>query len=325
MRRSHRAAALVVAASLVGGCALPHHKDLGDQSKRGVSVTGAASVLSHYNRALADIDANLDASALPEIETGSMLVLDQSADRIKQRLGLTTQRLELAPSAEFMVDRFDSYPLWFVAVSKAAGQDQQVAAVFTRASSTAPWRVAAAPRMAATTKIPDLALRDDGTAIRFDTSAESPVWSDGEASRLPKTPQQIADDYASVLTSPDSDAAKDFVKDSFISQMRDLRAAQPTTNVTFTQSWKAASVKYVLRLFDGGALMFVTLNRTDSYQVEAGHMLQFRGSEAGAYLTQPVHRSARLNYQHQVLMLVPAKGLPLVIGQYGGLVAATGS
>ncbi len=321
MGRGSRIVALVVAAGVASGCALPHHKDLDDLSKPGVSLTAAVSVLSSYNRALAEID---NAGALTEIETGSLLVVDQGAFRIRQRLGVTGQQLELDPRAEILVDRFDSYPLWFVAVSRASGQDQQTVAVFIRSSSTGVWRAAMAPRLAATTQLPSLALRDDGTAVRYDTADEG-GWSDGETSRLPAAPQQIANHYASVVSSPESPFADDFVEDSFITQMRDLRAAQPTTNVTFNQSWEAAPVKYVLRLVDGGAMMFVTLNRTDNYQVDKGHSLQFSGSEPGAYLTEPVRRSARLHYQHQVLMVVPLKGLPLVIGQYGGLVAATGS
>ena len=51
---------------------------------------------------------------------------------------------------------------------------------------------------------------------------------------------------------------------------------------------------------------------------------KFGGSEAGAYLPDPITDTAKLRYEHQVLMVVPAEGQPLVIGQYGGPVSAQG-
>jgi hypothetical protein len=106
--------------------------------------------------------------------------------------------------------------------------------------------------------------------------------------------------------------------------MRQIRKAQPRKGVTFDQEWKAEPVDYVLRLVDGGALMLVDLHRLDVFRVNQGNALKFGGSEAGAYLPDPITDVARLRYAHQVLMVVPAEGQPLVIGQYGGLVSAQG-
>ncbi|MGH3507669.1 MAG: hypothetical protein ACRDO2_10745 [Nocardioidaceae bacterium] len=79
----------------------------------------------------------------------------------------------------------------------------------------------------------------------------------------------------------------------------------------------------VLRTADGGALVVGVLERADSYRVRGRDALSFAGSEASAFIATPVRRRAVLTYRHQVLLWVPADSTPLVIGQYGGLVAAS--
>ena len=106
--------------------------------------------------------------------------------------------------------------------------------------------------------------------------------------------------------------------------MRQIREAQPHQGVAFDQQWRAEPVDYVLRLADGGALMVVDLRRLDAFRVKKGNALKFNGTEAGVYLPDPITDVAKLRYAHQVLMVVPAEGQPLVIGQYGGLVSARG-
>ncbi len=314
--------ATAVAASLAA-CGLPHHKSLEEVSKPGASLAVADLTLASYARERAAADQALDVDALGDLESGAVLDIDTSSFLVRRALGISARPFVLDESATVWAPSFRSYPLWFVAFTRLPEQQEQVALVFTRASSIDPWLVEAAPRLAGDTAPPFVALGADGTAARLARSSAS-NWSDGEVVKLDATPQQIVARYADVLTSAKSKHADEFVKDSFITQMREVRRAQPSKQVRFSQRWSASPVRYVLRLADGGALMFVTLRRVDRFEVRTGKSLNFAGSEAGAYLPNPIRHKARLDYRHQVLMVVPADDAPLVIGQYGGLVAAKG-
>jgi hypothetical protein len=307
----------------VAGCSWPHAKDLDDLGRRAATASSGGALMTSYARALSTAESTFDTGALTRIEAGSTLRVDQSAFTTRRTLGLAPRPFAVAGSATVWSSTFDSYPLWFVARVRLPQQEQQLVAVFSRASTIEPWRVVAAPRLAVSTTIPQVALAADGSAIRL-ADDPRPSWSDGTAVRLPETPLAIADNYADVLTSKDSPHADEFVKDSFITQMRSIRQAQPGSKVDFTQRWTASPVRYVLKLADGGALMFVTLHREDAFDVAKGSALSFEGSEAAGYISGPVRRHARLEYTHEVLMIVPAKGKPLGLGQYGGLVAAHG-
>ena len=50
---------------------------------------------------------------------------------------------------------FDSYPMWFAAVSDVPAEDVQVVSVFARESTTDPWLLVQAPRLATTTELPE--------------------------------------------------------------------------------------------------------------------------------------------------------------------------
>lgn len=328
MRRVHRTrfwsatAVMVIVIACLAGCAIPRAKS-DDLSERGASTLAADVVLARYARERTTAESKLDNGALDSIEAGSTLLIDRSAFLISSRLGLPAQSLQLDPGATVWSPRFNAYPLWFVAVTRLASQHEQFTGLFTRASSTSPWVLDSAPRLAEDTVIPPLAFAADGTVARL-VSGPPATWSDGAPMQLPEQPQVIADHYAAVLTSTSSSYADEFVNDSFITQMRQIRHAQPGSSVDFSQRWRARTVQDVLRLADGGALMFVSLKRVDSFTVSSGKALSFSGSDAAAYLPEPVHRRARLTYEHEVLMVVPGEGKPLVIGQYGGLVDATG-
>ncbi len=313
----------VAVASAVAGCALPHHKSLGDASKPGASSAVAQATLASYARDRAVSDATWDVKALASLETGAVLDIDQSSLVIRRALGITARPFALDDAVTVWAPRFDSYPLWFVAVARVQKQQEQIVCVFSRKSSTDPWLLEAAPRLAGDTETPGVGRAADATVARL-LPGSPQTWSDGAAVTLTSPVQQIADDYADVLTSAKSEHVDEFVTDSFITQMRQIAKEQPTQGVRFEQRWTAGDVTYVLRLADGGALMFVTLKRVDRFEVRPGQTLKFAGSEAGAYLPDPIRRKARLDYEHQVLMVVPRDGKPLVIGQYGGLVGARG-
>lgn len=306
----------------LAGCGWVNGKADVDPAKRATTLAAADSVLTRYNRIRSQADAGVDAAPLADVETGALLAIDRGAFYLRQRLSVTTKPFRFTRTQLVVAGRFDSYPLWFATLTRAAGTDQKVAAVFARPTSTSPWLLVEAPRLARSTELGPVAQGDDGSAVIL--AADGAQWSDGRTVER-GFPQQLVDDYAATLADPDGPTASRFVKDSFISQMSTLAQAQPATGVTFEQQWSAMPVRHAVRLSDGGALVFATLVRTDRYTVQGTRSLDFAGSEAGAYFPTPVTRSATLDYRHQVLMLVPADGKPLVIGQYGGLTSASGS
>ncbi|MGH3503044.1 MAG: hypothetical protein ACRDQA_19440 [Nocardioidaceae bacterium] len=303
--------------ALLAGCGLPHHKDLSDLSKRAVTRADASEVTTHLNQTRGRAQSDLDETALGKVERGSLLAIDLGRFRVRRTLGLVESApTRIDPADKVLTPRFDRYPMWFAEVSTIHGSKSQVVALFTRASTTAPWRLAFAPRMAPSTKIPRVARNDDRTA-----TAVRPE----DGSGLPASPQAIVDGYARYLGDPHADASGRYIEDSFVSQMRELQPAQSLDHVVVTRQWTAQPVHYVLRLPAGGALVFATLVRKDRFRVRGDHALSWPlSAEPAAYFRTPLRRSATLTYNHQVAMVVPKGGHPVVIGQYGGLVAATG-
>lgn len=315
-------AGLIALSSALGGCALPQHKDVASPAKRAMYPLAAQAVLDHYNRVRASVDSDVDLAPLVEIEGGSLLDIDSGAIYLRQRLALGAKVVKLAATRDIESGQFESYPIWFVARTTVPGYGEQVLALFERRSATDPWLLVEAPRLAVSTDVSAAAVAEGGGVVIYDFAEDT--WSDGADSDLSRTPQELADDYATVLTDPGSRRAATFVDDSFLIQMRGIANAQPTRNVSFSQRWKALPVRHALRLMDGSALVFATLERREHYRVQRGHSLDFTGVEAAAYFTAPVEREAALRYLHQVVLLAPSGGKPLVIGQHGGLVAATG-
>lgn len=296
-------------------CAVPHRKDLDTVTKKAVTFSEASHVISGFNRAADLADAAADPVGLDQVEGGSLLDIDRSALFARQQLGLRTSPTRLADASTIVTGAFEQYPLWFVAVGDVDAQRVKVAGLFVRASSTAPWRLELAPRLATSTAFPTVRLSDDGAAV---------LLSPTERRGLAVSPQNLVYRYAQVLADPGAEYADDFVQDAFLASVRELQEAQPDEDVAFTQTWSAEPVRYAFRLAGGGALVFATLKRTEHYRVFGKHSLRWEGSEAAAYFRKPVRSAATLTYAHQLLIMLPARGKPVLIGQYGGLVNATG-
>jgi hypothetical protein len=303
MRRA-RAAFGVALAFTLGGCgAVPHSVD-DLPGKKAVTSARASSVVAEYNQARAEAMAQADVGRLQEVAGGAALAID----------GRQPAAAAWAEPSQVIAGEFDSYPMWFVAISDVPDEHARVAAVFSRESSVDPWLLVDAPRLAETTEIPEV-QSSDGVAEVHDGTAPMPGGLSGN---------ELATRYAALLSDPSSPYAGEFAEDSFIAQMRDYAEAQPA-GVGFDQVWRAASVSHVVELADGGALVFADLVRTETYELGPGKSLRFDGSEAERFLPEPIHDNATLTYYHQVLLLAPADDKPLAIGQYGALVSATGS
>lgn len=127
---------------------------------------------------------------------------------------------------------------------------------------------------------------------------------------------------------PGDDPRDLVVRDSFIQQMAAITEQQSSIDgVRFAQQWQARPVEYALRTADGGALVFADLLRVDAYSLEPGTVVNWpEGSDQKAFLTGKLYSGGQLSYVHQVLLYLPAQeGKPRAIGQYGGVVDASGS
>jgi hypothetical protein len=316
MRRVVGCALLVVALLGAAGCGIvPHDRSDSEPVKRAATSAQSASVVAHYASVRAESAEKADVGHLADVEGGSLLRIESTSYYSARALGATPGAAAVTGPKQVWSPAFTQYPLWFAAVVDSPSEHTQVALVFTRTTSTDPWRAVAAPRLASDTRLPAVALEDGGATAVGDADTDS---------RLSVSPSTIVARYAKVLADPGSPYTDDFEHDSFIAQMRQLAAAQPRDHIVFRQAWHADRVAYALRLADGGALIFADLRRVDSYRIVGRHQLGFAGSEAAAFLPEPVHHFARLVYEHEVLLLAPAGGKPVAIGQFGGLVTAAG-
>ena len=319
-RATARALLGAVVLALVAGCTLPTPREA-PGGKRAVSDADASAVVSQLSRV--HDDAVSGRTPLGTVQTGEVAEIDRISHVIRRRLQLPPDTLALSSPLDVWAGRFSRYPLWFATVARMRVSGEQFVGVFERTSSTSPWLLVAAPRLAAGTRIPSVAETTDGSAVVYDALGEPEHWSDG-APIEPLEPDEVVSRYLSVLAVDRSPYREDFVDDSFRQQMRRVSQAQPGPGIGFRQAWSAAPVRYGVRLADGGALLFATLERAERFRVRGDARLSFTGLEAGAYLRAPIARFATVRYRHQVLLLVPASGKPLVVGQYGGVVSATG-
>lgn len=297
------------------GCTLPRHKDLDAVTKKAATLTEASNVISRFNRLRDAADSSGAVRGLAQIEGGSLLQLDAAAVFARQQLGVLTSSTRLDATSTIVSGSFERYPFWFLAVGDAYADRQKIAGVFVRESSTSPWLLTLAPRLATSTTFPAVGVSDDGAAM---------LLSAAEQRGLPVSPQTLVSRYVRLLADPSAAHFNGFVPDAFLASVRELQQAPPDTNATLTQTWSAQPVEYALRLAGGGALVFAELERTDHYRVLGQHALRWPGSEAATYIAHPVHSAATLTYEHQLLLMMPADSKPMVIGQYGGLVDARG-
>jgi len=304
---------------VLAGCAVPHER--GDLTLRKNAARGAevTAVFNRY-RAVRNIAVSLlDPKPLSTVESDAVLAIDSGSFQVSQRLAKKQKKETSALDVvEVLTPRFSTYPLWFVAVVRDPTRRVNRVQVFQRDSAVDPWLLVASPETVAETSLPGL-QRDGGDVV---------IVKPGNATGLLLSPQAAAAAYAKALADGSSDAAHQVVSDSFVSQMRSAASSNAgLKGVTFTQSWSAEKVRFALRTSDGGALVFATLLRSDTYKVKAGLTVNWpKGSPQQAFLSDGISGSGTLRYQHQVLLYLPGKsGKPRAIGQYGGVVGADGA
>jgi len=314
-----RLCALAAAAALVlSGCAaIPAERDASKPAKRAAVQTDVDAIFDRYRAVRNAAVALLDPKPLSTVESGPVLAIDSGSFEVSQRLSTTQdEESQQLVVSDIQTPSFSRYPLWFMATAYDPGGKVNRVQIFQRDSAVEPWLLVAAPQTVVSTELPALRHDGDGAALRV-----SPSSSTGMA----MSPQEAGDAYARALGS--STPSTEVAQDDFIRQMRDsFDANSKLEGVGVTQDWAAEKVVHALRTDDGGALVFLTLLRLDTYQVQPGVTVSWpAGSPQEAFLADGISSSGKLRYYHQVLLYLPGGDKePRALGQYGGVVGADG-
>jgi hypothetical protein len=306
---------LLVTALLATGCAaVPGPRDNLSLHKQAAKQSDVDAIFDRYRAVRNAAISLLDPKPLSTVESGPVLAIDSGSFEVSQRLSKTqNQESKQLVVTDVETPDFTKYPLWFMATAFDPANKVNRIQIFQRESAVDPWLLVAAPQTVTSTRLP--ALRHDGGAALM----VSPSSSTG----MSMSPQKAADAYAQALGS--SSGSSQVEKDDFIRQMRDTYDANSRLEgVTVTQTWAAEKVEHALRTDDGGALVWVTLLRLDTYNVAAGVTVSWPpGSPQEAFLSKGISTTGKLRYYHQVLLYLPGGDKrPRALGQYGGVVGA---
>ena len=309
---------VAVAALVLSGCAtIPSERNESTLSKRAAVQSDVDEIFARYREVRNAAIGLLDPKPLSTVESGPVLAIDSGSFEVSQRLSTTQEeeRQQLVVT-DVQTPAFSKYPLWFMATAYDPEGKVNRVQIFERESSVDPWLLVAAPQTVPSTNLPALRHGGDGAALPV-----SPSSSAGMA----MSPQEAADAYARALGS--TDPSTEVARDDFIRQMRDsFDANSRLEGVGVTQEWAAEKVEHALRTDDGGALVFVTLLRLDTYDVQPCVTVSWpAGSPQEAFLAEGISSSGKLRYYHQVLLYLPGgDARPRALGQYGGVVGADG-
>jgi len=308
-RRIHVLLAIVLTLGLAA-CAVPQQRDPQTPSRLAIAGDDVDAVYARYREVVnAAIEVG-NPQPLSVVERGSVLNIDTAAFAVGGSDEPTTLRAD-----RVAVPRFTSYPLWFVAVAAAEDGERRVQ-VFARESAVDTWALVESPAILDGVELPELRTADDATAVTVDPADDR---------GLALSPQAAVDAYvASLAALPAAPPAGIAQNDGLQRQMRDsVTQNQQLADVEFSQAWTAEPVEHVLRTSDGGALVFATLLRADTFQVAAGRTVTYpEGSVQNALAPEGITGTGTVNFAHQVLIVVPpGSGDLRVIGQFGGVVA----
>ncbi|MGH3459199.1 hypothetical protein [Aeromicrobium sp.] len=308
--------AIVLAVTLLSACtAIPAERSDMTLSKRAAAESDVDAIFDRYRAVRNTAIGLLDPKPLSTVESGPVLAIDSGSFEVAQRLSTTqdeeSQQLVIT---DVETPSFSKYPLWFMATAYDAAAKVNRVQIFQRDSAVDPWLLVAAPQTVVSTQLPELRKDGDGSALAVDPSSTA---------GMAMSPQEAAEAYAQALgsTSP----SEQVEQDDFIRQMRDaFDANSELEGVSVTQDWAAEEVEHALRTDDGGALVFVTLLRLDTYTVEPGSTVSWpAGSPQEAFLAEGISSTGKLRYYHQVLLYLPGgEKRPRALGQYGGVVGA---
>lgn len=309
---------LVVALALTfatGGCA----KMPGPRGE--VEVTQSANaaevhdILEHYREVRNTALSLLNPNPLSVVEGGAMLAIDTGLFEVAQRLSRTQNEAgRQLQVRKIETPTFTKYPLWFMVWAYDPAARVDVAQIFERTTPVDPWLLVAGPHMLPTVQLPGLRHDGDGNAVAVQAT-------NGKGMEM--SPEQAATAYSRALSSA-TGKNPPVAPDGFISQMRTaFEQVNALDGVTMTQSWAPEKVRHALRTEDGGALVWVTLLRLDSYTVDPGITVKWpEGSPQQAFLKTGISGTGKLRHYYQVLLSLPGGGgEPQTVGWYGGVIS----
>ncbi|MFD1860979.1 hypothetical protein EHW97_08255 [Aeromicrobium camelliae] len=322
MRRLPMLAGALAAALALSACAVPRERAAEDlrPAKLAVAPSEVDDVVAKYREVRsAAVDA-LDAKPLSTVETGPVLAVDTGMFEVAELL----EREEFALDGPFTVEstmlpRFDSYPLWFVALVRDEETGRRQLQVYERTTAADPWLLTATPELAGDTPLPEMRRVGDATRRVGPDDGEGMVTA----------PRSALQGLASALDEPEAEEAAAWAEDPFVVQMRETATQNADLEGSdFAQSWAADEQIYALRTADGGALVFGTLLRQDTFDVDAGLRVTWpEESPQRAFWPDGVVGRGSLRYYHQVLVRVPPAGSDepaATLGTFGGVVGSAG-
>lgn len=301
---------------VLSACSRPHERSDLSVGKEAARTSEVNRVFERYRLVRNAAIKLLDPRPLSTVESDAVLDIDSGSFEVSQRLAQKQkQDTSAIDVTKVVTPHFSKYPLWFLAVVRDKAKGVNRIQIFERAQAADPWLLVASPETVAEINLPE--LRSSGSKV-------TPVSPDN-GKGMAMSAQAAATAYAATLGDANAPEADSVVNDSFIRQMRAAAAASTgLAGVKFAQRWTAEDVRFVLRTADGGALVFVTLLRYDTYKVKSGLTVSWpEGTPQQAFLSTGISGSGTLQYKHQVLLHLPGgNDKPRAIGQYGGVVGA---
>lgn len=320
MRRPHRLI-WIAALVLLAACGVPHTTSDFTVEKVAIDEEALNRVIDRYDAVRQTALDLLNPQPLASIQRGPLLQID--AGRIDVARSLQTEAItDRDETGRLVVEQFyapivDSYPMWFMVVVRDTREEHVKVQVYQRSAAADTWVLVASPEILTTTSLPLMRAGRDDSLVQLDPD---------EPSGLIDAPRAVAQSYVEALDDPDSDAVLQITPDGFWTQMRDARDATASIDgIDYEASWMLLEAEYAARTDDGGALVFATLQRTDTYASAEGLAIEWPpGSAEEAFLSGRLSGEGTLTYMYQVLLYVPPAGgdTPFVMGHYGGVVSA---
>lgn len=284
----------------------------------------AEGILTSYQTANNQMNANRDGKLLATIETDSAFAMDNAG--IKLSVIEDPQNKNKTPPLNFnqgtyIIPRLTSYPLWFVAhssVNVAGNRQDATDLVFVQSAKDGPWRVAYEPdalmgqwdttsQQPPAVPTPAVAVDQKGAAMGLTPAdASSLVVDPAQLPHLIAMAQSVGQPAAyqageqfrtfGMLDTEKQGLANDKEHGQIGNEVPTMPAKLPPYPI------------YGVRTVDGGALVYVTTVNRWQYDILPGGGMTLRGEIAALYGNTTARSSINVDYTEEFEVYVPAKG-----------------